>query len=184
MPGVPGTGAGYPGGISLPGGIRLPGAIGLPGSGSTSPGIGYPGSRPAGGYPGSPGSRGEDPGGGIPGDRMQDPVLHIVQTMWDVQVTRNFRADGEDRSITQKFTLDDLENTNPASDGRGAFVSRSSWKNNRLVNSGVQTSRDENDRIDVREEYSLSKDGKILTIMTTKTSPRGQMNSRQVFNRE
>jgi hypothetical protein len=182
--GVPGTGSSYPGGIGLPGIIG-----GLPGGGY--PGIGFPGSRPSGGgYPGGrTGRDGDDGAGGgegVPGERMQNMTLQIVQDDQEVQTTRKLTADGEDQAITQKFTLDGSENTNPASNGRGAYVSRSSWKNNKLVNSGSQTSdrRGESYSIDVREEYSISKDGKTLTIRTTRTSPRGEVTSRQVFERQ
>ena len=180
----PGTGypgsTGYPGGITLPGGIRLPGGV--------SPGIGYPGSGPAGRYPG--GRTGDDGGGtgdGMPQEQLQDLRLQIIQNDTEVQTTRTFTVNGRDRTVDQRFTLDSSENTNPASNGRGEFVSRSTWKNNTLVNSGTQTSstrgQDYETQAQVKEEYSLSKDRKMLTIRTTSTTSRGETSSKQVFNR-
>jgi hypothetical protein len=181
--GFPG-GTGYPGGIGFPGGgIGFPGGgIGLPGGGY--PGTGYPGGRRAGGYPGS----GGDEGAGMPQEQMQDLRLQIVQNDTEVETTRTFTVNGEDRTVKQKFALDGSENANPASSGRGQFVSKSTWKNNRLVNSGTQTSstrgEDYETQARVKEEYSLSKDRKTLTIKTTTMTPRGEMISRQVFNRQ
>jgi len=44
--------------------------------------------------------------------------------------------------------------------------------------------RDQDYEMTVKEEYSLSKDGKTLTIKTTRNTPRGEMSSKQVFNRK
>jgi hypothetical protein len=182
--GYPGSGypgsPGYPGGITLPGGIRLPGGV--------SPGIGYPGSGPAGRYPGE--GRSENDGGGTvenwPGEQMQGLRLQVVQTDTEVQVTRKFTVNGEFQTVSQAFALDGSENSNPASNGQGRLVSRSTWKNDRLVNSGTQTSdaRSQSYEVRVKEEYSISKDRKTLTIRTTKTTPRGETTLKQGFNRQ
>jgi len=169
-------GGGYPGG-GYPGG-GYPGG-GYPGGGY--PGTGYPGSRGAGGYPGD-GSDGE----GMPRGQMQNLTLQIVQTENEVQTTRNFTVNGKEQTITQKFALDGSQNTNPSSNGRGEFVSTSTWKNNKLTNLGTQTValQEQSNDTTLREEYSLSKDGKVLTIKTTRTTQRGSTNSKQVFNRQ
>ena len=190
IPGIGYPGGGYPGG-SYPGG-GYPGG-GYPGGGY--PGGGYPGGGyPGGGYPGGsrrtgggyPGSGGGDDGGEYPRGQMQNLTLEIVQTDNDVQTTRKFTTNGEDQTITQKFLLDGSQTTNPASNGRGEFVSRSTWKNGKLVNSGTQDSSAQGQSYSstVKEEYSLSKDGKLLTIKTTRITARGTENSKQVFNRQ
>jgi hypothetical protein len=159
---------GFPGGI-----------LGFPGGGY--PGGGYPGSRRAGGYPGD-GSDGE----GMPRGQMQNLTLQIVQTDNEMQTTRNFTVNGKEQTITQKFALDGSQNTNPSSNGRGEFVSTSTWKNNKLTNLGTQTvtSQQQSNDTTLKEEYSLSKDGKVLTIKTTRTTQRGSTSSKQVFNRQ
>jgi len=185
---IPGTVGGYPG-VGFPGSTGYPGGIGFPGGGigfpgGGYPGTGYPGGRRAGGYPGS----GGDGGAGMPQEQMEDLRLQVVQNDTEVETTRTFTVNGEDRTVKQKFALDGSENDNPAANGRGQFVSRSTWKNNRLVNSGTQTSsargEDYETQAQVKEEYSLSKDRKTLTIKTTSMTSRGEMISRQVFNRQ
>jgi hypothetical protein len=109
-----------------------------------------------------------------------------VQNSAEVQTTRSFTVEGKTQTISQTFTLDGSEDTNPASSGHGLFVSRSTWKKNRLVNSGTQTS-DTSRRdyeVQVREEYSLGKHGKTLTIKTLEVTPRGEMSFKQVFDRQ
>jgi hypothetical protein len=101
-----------------------------------------------------------------------------------VQTTRTFAVNGEGQTIAQRFTLDGSENTNPASNGRGEFVSTSTLKNGKLINSGSQTSDAQDYKTAVTEEYSVSKDGKTLTIKTTRTTSRGQMSSKLVFNKQ
>ena len=117
---------------------------------------------------------------------MQDLTMEIVQTENDVQATRKFTISGEDQTVTQKFLLDGSETRNPGSNGRGEFVSTSTWKNGKLVNSGTQNSSTSGQSYStqVKEEYSLSKDGKVLTLKTTRISNRGTETSKQVFNRQ
>jgi hypothetical protein len=162
---------------------------GFPGLGGGFPGIGFPGGGyPGGGYPGGRGGDdGEGTGGEFPRGQMQDLKLEVVQTENDVQTTRKFTIDGEDQTIAQKFLLDGSETTNPGSNGHGEFVSRSTWKKGKLVNWGTQNSsaRGQSYSSSVKEEYSMSKDRKVLTIKTTRTTPRGRATSfNQVFNRQ
>lgn len=167
--GFPGSGGGFPG-IGIPG-------IGFPGGGR----------RGGGGYPGG---RGGDDGGESRGEgrreQMQNLTLQIVQTENEVQAKRKFTVDGEDRTVEQKFLLDGSENKNPASNDRGEFVSRSTWKNSRLTNTGWQdmSRQGESYNMPIKEEYSVSKDGKVLIIKTTRTTPRGEATIKQVFNRQ
>ncbi len=186
LPGIGYPGGGYPGGGypggGYPGG-RYPGG-GYPGGGY--PGGGYPGS--GGGYPGTGGGDdGQTTGGEFPREQMQDLRLEIVQTDKDVQTTRKYTVNDEGRTITQKFLLDGTESKNPGSNGRGEFVSTSTWKNGKLVNSGTENSsvRGQDYSTSVKEEFSLSKDGKVLTLKSTRTTPRGRVTTiKQVFNRQ
>ncbi len=181
--GYPGERGGFPG-IGLPG-IGYPGIGGYPGG---YPGVGgYPGGRRAGsGYPGGRDGNDGDSGEGMPPEEMQNLTLHVIQTDSEVQTTRTFTVNGRDQTITQKFALDGSENSNPASMGRGEFVSKSSWKDNKLVNLGTQTGnmRGRDYSTTVKEEYTLSKGGKTLTIKTTRSTPRGERSFKQVFDRQ
>ncbi|MBN1567422.1 MAG: hypothetical protein JXA73_06220 [Acidobacteria bacterium] len=113
-------------------------------------------------------------------------TLKIIQTADSAQILRQFTADGRDQSVAQKFALDGSQCFNPASDGRGDFVSRSTWEKRRLINSGTETITAEGPRTEIyiKEEFSLSKNGKKLTLKTMRTTPRGVTTIKQVFIRE
>ena len=72
-----------------------------------------------------------------------------------------------------------------ASDGRGEFVSRTSWKKGKLINSGTQTITIQGPRTEiyVNEEYSISKNREKLTIKTMSTTPEGVTTLKQVFHK-
>jgi hypothetical protein len=117
--------------------------------------------------------------------RVEDLTLQIVQTDGEVRVMRQFAADSERKAVTQKFALDGSQCINLASDGRGDFVSRSSWKKGKLINSGTQTITNQGPRTEVyvNEEYSISKNREKLTIKTMITTPKGVTTLKQVFHR-
>jgi hypothetical protein len=168
----------FPGG----GGLGLPGGVGFPGG--SYPGIGYPGNRRGGGYPG--GGDDGDGGEGMPRAQMQNLTLQIVQTDKEVQTTRKFAIDGEERTISQTFALDGSQSNNPASNGRGEFVSKSTLKKDKFVNLGTQIMKrgERSFDVTVEEEYSLSRDGKTLTIKTKRITQRGNLSTKQVFNKQ
>jgi hypothetical protein len=117
---------------------------------------------------------------------MANLTMRIVQTDSEVQIMRQFTIDGEKKAVAQKFALDGSQCINLASDGRGDFVSRTNWEKNKLVNSGAQTiiERGHRAQIYVKEEYSISKDGKKLTIKTQNSTLRGLIKLKQVFIKE
>ncbi len=114
-----------------------------------------------------------------------DLKIEIVQTATEVRIMRRFTAAGEERAIAQKFALDGSQCFNPASDGRGDFVSRSEWKKGKLINSGTGTMTIDGPRIEIyiNEEFSISKNGKKLTIKTMHTTPQGITKLKQEFFR-
>jgi hypothetical protein len=67
----------------------------------------------------------------------------------------------------------------------GEFVSRTNWKNGKLIISGTQTITQggQSIEISVTEEYSISKDGKKLTIKTTSITGEGITTLKQAFNK-
>ena len=112
--------------------------------------------------------------------------LSIQQTEGEVQTMRQFTRAGQAQAVTQKFALDGSQCLNVASDGLGEFVSRTNWKNEKMINSGTQTITVGSRRteISVTEEYAISKDGKKLTIKTTSINPEGITKLKQLFNRQ
>jgi hypothetical protein len=121
-----------------------------------------------------------------PGGLTGNLTMRIVQTDGEVQIVRQFTIDGEKETIAQKFALDGSQCINLASDGQGDFVSRTNWGKKKLVHSGIQTiiMREGRAQIYVKEEYSISKDGKKLTIKTQSSTSRGLVKLKQVFIKE
>jgi len=111
--------------------------------------------------------------------------LAITQTATEIKIERKWSRDGKEQSVQQSFTLDGSENRNPDDMGRGEFKSKTKWHKSSLVTEGNQQmatgSRDIAMR--VKQEFSLSKDGQLLTVKTTRDTPRGQMNTKQIFRK-
>jgi hypothetical protein len=122
----------------------------------------------------------------LPEARIQNLTLLIAQTDVEVKATRQFIIDGKSQTVVQKFLLDGSQCFNVASNGQSEFVSRTDLKNGKLIHSGSQTMTMNEQRIEisVEEAYSISKDGKKLTIKTSSVTPRGVVRLEQVFFRE
>ncbi len=86
--------------------------------------------------------------------------------------------------MEQTFTLDGKETENPVLSG-GVIVTRSNWSKGTLITEGTQQISLGDREVDLRikEEYSLSKDGKTLTIKTTRQSARGKMELKRTFKK-
>ena len=139
------------------------------------PGGGGGGQRPGGGG-------GQRPGGGGRGMADAQITLILKQTQNELSLTRKIVAGGEERpAIEQKFTLDGKENTNTSQ--RGELKSKSKWNKDTLVVEGTQKMTTPNGEfeMEVKDEYSLSADGKVLTVSTTRTTPGGEQTSKQVY---
>ncbi len=193
--GMPGSaqGGGFPGG-GYPGG----GGGGYPGMGG---GGGYPSGGGAGGYPGGGGGsypgggrRGGGAGGGYPGGNGSEAgappeqanlVLTIEQTADELKITRKWNRDGKPHQVMQTFTLDGKENDNETNAGGGDFRSKTKWHKRDLVTEGTQqiSTGNRNFEIHVKEEFSLSKDGQVLTLKTSRITPGGQMQIKQTFSK-
>ncbi len=156
------------------------------GRGGGIPGGGYPG----GGYPGG-GRSGGGRGGNDPGEASQvtDSDLVIDHTVTELKVTRKVNnASGGEREFVQIFKLDGSESVNPAPAASGELRTRTSWDKGKLVTLGTQQPSGSNDaaRLDivVKQEFSLSKDGKTLTVKTSRSMTRGQVTTTQTFTRQ
>jgi hypothetical protein len=158
-------------------------------SGGAAPDVGWPGGgngSDSGNLNGLKGNDDDDSNGISAEEWMEGLTLLIVQTDSELQTTRQlFAIDGHRKTVTQKFALDGSRCINLASDGQSEFESRISWKDHKLVNSGTRTiaARQQRTEISVTEEYSISNDGKKLTIKTRSITPRGVTMIKQVFNK-
>ena len=115
-----------------------------------------------------------------------DITLVVKQTDSELQIVRKTSRAGQERETEQRFTLDGKENTNPAGMGRGELKSKTKIDKDKIVTEGtqkLQTQRGDFD-LEIKEVYSLSSDGKVLTIQTTRNTPMGENTSKQVFNKK
>jgi hypothetical protein len=130
--------------------------------------------------------RGRQVGGGGQPPADIDVTLAIAQSADDIKITRTLTMGGQDRTSEQKYTLDGKECTNPAPMGRGEMVGKAAWEGGKLTITGKQKmSTPQGDfEIGVKEEYSLSEEGKVLTVMSTRTMPQGERTSKQVYNKK
>ena len=121
-------------------------------------------------------------GGGIP----PNITLTIKQSGNELSITREIEMGGNQRSSEAKFTLDGKENTNSGMMGRGEMVSKSRWEGDNLVIEGTQKISSQRGEMEIatKEIYSLSADGKVLTITTTRTTPQGERTTKQVYNKQ
>ncbi len=150
------------------------------GGGGRYPGGGYPG----GGRRGS--GRGEDPSEG----KINDSAIFIEQSDSELKVTHKVNdAAGKERDFQQIFKLDGSESVNRAlSHGGGELKSRTSWQKEKLVTLGSQEPAGSNNAarasVVVKQELTLSKDSKMLTVKTRRSSARGQVTTTEIFTRQ
>jgi hypothetical protein len=164
-PGGPRRGGGYPGG-GYPGG-RFPGG-GYPGGGYPGggyPGGGYPGGRfpggrRGGGYPGGPGGRGE---------QMRKSMAFSM-----VAPSATYNLDGSSSTMQVDKPIP------------GSETLKAAWKKSgkRMDLSRVEDLRGGERTIKVQEQWTLSKDGKVLELQRTVTTPRGSTKIKMIFNKE
>jgi hypothetical protein len=134
------------------------------------PGIGWPGGTGPDGHPLPPNARSIKR---YPEILSRYLDLLIVQTAKEVQITSKIRPpngkfrppNGKERTVIQKFSLDGSQDRNQVLSGQGEFISRCKWEKDSLVIQGKQV--DQGAEMIVREEYSLSRDGKELSIRTS-----------------
>ena len=173
--------------------IDLSGTWKLDRSKSDAPGaMGRGGGRGRGGMRGNlppggvfPGARRGLPGGMGPGPNG-DVILTIQQSANDLSVAPQVGASQDERTIQQHFALDGSQSTNPGPMGGPQIVSTAVFKDNALVIANTQKMSGPNGEVDrsFTEEYSLADNGQTLIIKTTRSTPRGDMSFKEVFNRQ
>lgn len=154
--------------------------------GGTGGGGGYPG----GGYPGG-GRRGGRRGGEPDeAERFTDSAIVIEHSDHELKVTHKVDDPaGKERDLVQVFKLDGSESVNRAlSQGGGELKSRTSWDKDKLVTLGTQqpAGADNAARVNIviKQEMTLSKDGKTLTLKTSRSTPRGKVTTNETFTRQ
>lgn len=123
-------------------------------------------------------------GGGAPADL--EVTLVIKQSGNDMQVTRKVTMGGNTRETEMKYTLDGAENTNPGMMGRGEVKSKSKMEGDKLIIEGSQSLQTQQGdfQINTKDEYSLSADGRVLTVTTTRSTPQGDRTTKAVYSKQ
>jgi hypothetical protein len=124
------------------------------------------------------------PGGG--GGGGQAPDVEVTLTIkQDANSFETSTQRGDRPPRETKYTLDGKENTTTTQ--RGSTVSKSKWNGDVLVIEGVQKFTNQaGDAMEMKfkDEYSLSADGKVLTVTNTSSGPQGERTSKQVYNKK
>lgn len=113
--------------------------------------------------------------------------LIVSQTDAEITVERMVLMGAQERGLRQTFRLDGTQTTNQAAGRQGELKSKAKWKGNVLVIDGTQkvNSQRGQSEMSLKEEWSLSDDGKVLTIKTTRSTARGRARTTtQVYNKQ
>ena len=113
--------------------------------------------------------------------------LIVSQTEAEITVERMVLMGAQERGLRQTFRLDGTQTTNQAAGRQGELKSKAKWKEDVLVIDGTQkvNSQRGQSEISLKEEWSLSDDGKVLTIKTTRSTARGRARATtQVYNKQ
>jgi hypothetical protein len=148
-----------------PGRGGMGGGMGGPGGGG---GFGGPG---GGGGFGGPGGGGRGPGG-QPVQPSEPPPLVIKQTESEIEIANTMKMGGKDFPVVEKFKLDgkDVEDMAPVMGSQTPVkrITQVSLKKNKLqVKQKTKNPAGDNE---TKKEYSLSKDGRQLTLFTKTTT--------------
>ena len=144
--------------------------------------------NPAIGADGQPGRGPHGPrGDGAPqGDHPKPQVtLTVEQNDTTLKATRTITRAGRERAMTETYSTDGKEATRTGRRG-GTSVTRAAFDGDRLVvNSTHAMKNKQGDQVQMSREsvWSLSPDGKTLTIQTTMQSPRGERTMTSVYQK-
>lgn len=138
-------------------------------------------SDPMGGGMGGGGMGGSGMGGGGMGMGMAMPVTIITQTA--AKLTLETKMGENTRTLS--YLLDGSESVNPGARG-GDSKSKVQWDGSSLVIHTESTFTGPNGAMTVtsKEVRSLSADGKIMTVVATRTTPNGEQTTRRVYDKQ
>jgi hypothetical protein len=102
-----------------------------------------------------------------------------------LRVTRILKTQGDERKEIHAYKLDGNETTNTGFRGE-TVVARAFWEGDKLVVVSTRTKRVlmKDISAESRGVWSLSPDGKTLTIAAQVNSPRGEQRVRAVFDKQ
>ena len=111
------------------------------------------------------------------GGRGAGGPMTIKQTATELTIER---AGMGGQTMTTVYKLDGSETVTTT--GRGEQKSTCKWDGGKLV---VKTVADfQGNTMETTAVYSLSADGKVLTVETTRMTPNGEMKSTMVYNKQ
>ena len=110
---------------------------------------------------------GGGPGGG---PRMMSPSMTIEHKDPQLIIKRKFDFQGEERTQEMKYTTDGKPNTNPGFRGN-TVKSKTHWDGDKLVTEATRETPQ--GTMETKETYSLSSDGKTLTVEMTRAGANG-----------
>ena len=120
-----------------------------------------------------------------PDAQVQPPQvkLQVAQQGTTLKVTRTFTMGTREHSMTDTIVADGSDQTHQGY--RGNVVTRSAFEGDRLVVTQTRTKKtDQGDQTMSRQStWTLSPDGRVLTIDTTMHSPRGDHAMKTVYQR-
>jgi len=109
-------------------------------------------------------------GGSGGGPRMMSPSMTIEHKDPQLIIKRKFEFQGEERTQESKYTTDGKPNTNEGYRGR-SVKSKTYWDGDKLVTEATRETPQ--GTFETKEIYSLSEDGKTLTIETSRVGASG-----------
>jgi hypothetical protein len=109
----------------------------------------------------------------------------------NVEAVMTVRQDGDKLLVgfqgeTVQYTLDGKAHTSPTATGVEKAVAKANWQGETLVveRSQPYSGMPGNVTLQIKEEWSLSADGKVLVIGITRSFPGVEKTSKQVFHRK
>jgi hypothetical protein len=122
---------------------------------------------------------------GAQGERPRPQVtLQVEQTGNTLKATRTFEQHGKQRTMSESYTTDGKESTQTG--GRGTVVTRAAFDGDKLVVSSKHQAKDKQGQpVEMNREsvWSLSPDGRTLTVNSTMQTPRGERTMKSVYQK-
>ena len=111
--------------------------------------------------------------------------LEVTQTDAQLKVTRTLGEGGQQRSMSSTFDLSGKETDETGPRG-GTVVSKAAWDADKLVLTTTRSRkmREREMKIEQKQVWSLSSDGKTLSIETTMKGPRRELTRKMVFTKD
>ena len=176
---------GAPGMVVMPGGMGggMPGGMG----GGMPGGMGGRNARRHGRWYAGGGMPGGMPGGGAGGMKLPEPKpLVIQQNGIEIQISQTIAMNGKEIPMVEKYKLDGSEDVKmmpvPNVQEPVKIVTTATAKKNKFKLRTI--SYFPKNKTDLKKEYSLSKDGKTLSVNTTNTTIYGDLVQKQIYHKQ